>query len=835
MEEMAKTIITHEFPWPELSDCISSSLQDLRTVYAGLTLLHHIAKLFETEMGENRSKLSPIIDLYFPTLIVKLEEFIAYANDDAYKHCEKILNTFWSAFYLEIPPAFAKKECLGRWLACFRQLLLISPVYSPEILHTDYEKHPLWDCKRLAIQIVHRIFSRYFNRIYMKEHNSFICEYFQKEWANQFFLIIIKQLSPTEKKFISDPVMNFYLKYMTQAVKCETVIPNITQRIAVMILVDICLPLLQRNETDDDLWQNNEIEFIRREEDLLKAYYSKKNSAIVLINVLCEKKYLLGYLKYLRTELDKFPDWRRKEAFLLSFGALSDQIKSVPQSKDNAECILSQFVFSDFSSQNPYLRFRAPWVCSRFSHISLPNSSFQEHIFQSLCVLMTDSSLPIRYSASIALPRVLHWEVSKAKLKSEIQPLLQIYLQLMNEVQSEDVIESLESIVSAFPAEVQPFAIELAQYLVSSFVENEENKGQDEGNTTGVSMLNALMKILEVFTQRQDGIMAMSFLIQPALEVSLSSSLYFEEGLNLLNAMLYNGEDESLPHLFKFFEKLVTALVGKVGGKGFAIQFCEDIFPPIGNFIRKYPRQMEGCMVGIFEMVFHLLGQEDEDEIFLSCQIMLAILENYQASDYVTGNVSMVIQQFYQAFQMKLAKRHKIACSQVIFMSIWNSPQQASQFAPVIIEIVDFALTAIKHYLESLARVHLIFGLGSLFLTSLPSSLHPHLCVFLQAMLMCAYDREMDGPQHQTLTSTVNVTLNINTSDDWREEDSSDDDDYPFGIEPTNYYDSKFESADYVHFIQQVLRGLNPAALSSLTTALPEREQRTAKFILERE
>ena len=456
---------------------------------------------------------------------------------------------------------------------------------------------------------------------------------------------------------------------------------------------------------------------------------------------------------------------------------------------------------------------------------------------------MIDESLPVRYSASISLPRILHWEISKTQLKAEVYKLLTLYIKLMNEVQSEDVIESLESVISAFPLEIQPFAFELTQYLASSFENSVQNTGKEaEDNSLAVvSMLNTMTKILEIFSDNQQEIQKLSWLLVNTLTISLKSCDYFEEGTGILNWMLYYAENESLSHFYQFFHYLYDAVLGTVDKKPFGSQYLEEIFPPVGNFIAKYPAETQANMGKVIELAIKLLDFNEEDEAFLSCQIMIALLENYRGNSFLQANIGSIIQKYYDAFNSDYSKKYKISCTQVIFMCIWNSPECAVAYHQIINSIADFARVSVKYYMESLAKIHLIYGLGSLFLVGLPNELQSNLLKFLQLMLNCAYDSSMEQlptALESVTPVTVNLSLNIKSNEnDWTVDESSDeDDDYPFGIEPTNFYDSKFESLNFIENIKALLLMLQqtfPELFMHFNSQMSEKEKKIAKYIIE--
>jgi hypothetical protein len=57
----------------------------------------------------------------------------------------------------------------------------------------------------------------------------------------------------------------------------------------------------------------------------------------------------------------------------------------------------------------------------------------------------------------------MHNEECTNLLKPALKEILQIYLKMMSEIDSEELVSALEEIVSHFKEDIEPFALELSQ------------------------------------------------------------------------------------------------------------------------------------------------------------------------------------------------------------------------------------------------------------------------------------------------------------------------------------------------------------------------------------
>ena len=70
--------------------------------------------------------------------------------------------------------------------------------------------------------------------------------------------------------------------------------------------------------------------------------------------------------------------------------------------------------------------------------------------------------MPIKIASALALSKMLSNSVALVSLKPHLRQLLEIYLKIMNEIDSEELIGALEIIMEKFQDDIGPFATQLA-------------------------------------------------------------------------------------------------------------------------------------------------------------------------------------------------------------------------------------------------------------------------------------------------------------------------------------------------------------------------------------
>ena len=852
-EEIANAMAKVDYPWEEVLNEILTGLTDPNLIYAALNMIHQISKNYEYVMNERRRYLLDLITRFFPKILEILKSLVSFTNVECFAYVQLILQIYWVSMYIDLHPQQAEAGVLDEWMNCFR-IILEHPMGDlqgkPESEESEkiQEKLPQWMCKKWAVQIVHRFFTRYFNLTHLKEPNLFAGQHFQGNWATEFFKVIIPQLFQVKDKFIPSLLLNYYLKYACQSVKFLPTFRLFDENSISHLMVNVIMPVLYRVQSDDELWRENPIEFIRKEADLGKAYYSPKSSAIDLLLTLCEKGILVKFFEYIAREVQQPADLLRKEVTLLVLGSMSEQIKN-NSIKTRIEALLTEFVFPEFSNQVGFLRARAAWVYSRFSYLSFETPNFKALGLEAVCKLLIDPELPVRYEAALALPKLLKWDISKGRLGGELKSLLEIYLKLVNEIDSEDVVEALESIISAFPKEIVPFALELTQHLANAFIrmiEKDINEDEGESAMAAVSTLNTIGKIIDVLEDRPDDLLRISFILNPAFEYCLSErgSDYFEETLSLLTCLLYYVPENSMPHLYYLIKNLRTSILGEGPVAPFAIEHIDETFSPIANFIKKYKEQTLENLPWILEMAFSLL-QGKEQEAINGCKILIAVLENYKS--VLDSYLPRIISEISAAFTAG-SRKVKIGCSQATHLALWNSTLLTLSAGPLVSPAFQFSLENIKIYSDSMARSHMIYGFGSLFVViqQLPPPMISTLPVIFKAIVQLCQDSDEDSADEAEENSgDRKVTISIDAQcqkilekirnhgvDDEDDEDS----DFPYGENTDDLYDSPFETMNQNEFIKGIVQNLigsYPELMNSINGILTETEAKLLNSLIQ--
>nr|GMD85470.1 importin beta-like SAD2 [Ipomoea batatas] len=322
---------------------------------------------------------------------------------------------------------------------------------------------------------------------------------------------------------------------------------NLLQPRLDVVLFEVVFPLMCFNDSDQKLWDEDPHEYVRKGYDIIEDLYSPRTAAMEFVSELIRKrgkdnlqKFILFIVEIFKRYDEAGPGYkpyRQKDGALLAIGTLCDKLKQTEPYKSQLEHMLVQHVFPEFSSPMGHLR-------AKFSHLS--------------CLLLIFSC----HSNTL----------SKIGISE--------FFKLMNEVENEDLVFTLETIVDKFGEEMAPYALGLCQNLAAAFwkcinIAESDEKGDDPGALAAVGCLRAIGTILlsmnqfpHIFEQIEPTFLLimhkMLTIDGQAVQNPLVMAFFFNGGIHLpfaakfrarirailrqdVNCIVSDGESNSLP------------------------------------------------------------------------------------------------------------------------------------------------------------------------------------------------------------------------------------------------------------------------------------------------
>ncbi|GLJ28027.1 hypothetical protein SUGI_0550340 [Cryptomeria japonica] len=669
--ECLKTIINADYPeqWPNLLPWVKHNLQD-QQVYAALYVLRILSRKYEFKSEDERTPVYLIIDEAFPPLLNIFNRLVQVSNPtlEIAELIKLICKIFWSSIYLEVPKQLFDPNIFNAWMVLFLAMLE-RPVPS-EGQPTDPEQRKSWEwwkVKKWTVHIMNRLYTRFGDPKLLKPENKPFAQMFQKHFAGKILECHLNLLNVIRQGgYLPDRVTNLILQYLSSSISKSNTYQLLKPQLDI-VLFEIIFPLMCFNDNDETLWREDPHEYVRKGYDIIEDLYSPRTASIDFIAELVRKRgkeNLQRFLSFVGKIFVSYEEaapgykpYRQKDGALLAIGALCDKLKQTEPYKSQLEQMLVQHVFPEFRSQVGHLRAKAAWVAGQYASITFAEQRNFSAALHSVVAGLRDPELPVRVDSVFALRSF----VEACKDLNEIRPilpqLLDEFFKLMNEVENEDLVFTLETIVDKFGEEMAPYALGLCQNLAAAFWKCMQSAEADEeldesGALAAIGCLRAISTILESVSRLPHLFPQVEPILLPIMRRMLTTDgqEVFEEVLEIVSYMTYFSETISL-EMWSLWPLMINAL------DDWAIDFFENILVPLDNYISRSTEIFLTCkdpdyQQSLFKMLSSVMSDKniEDHDIEPAPKLIEAVLQNCkgQVDEWVEPYLKITIERLWR-------------------------------------------------------------------------------------------------------------------------------------------------------------------------------------------
>ncbi|XP_021733231.1 importin beta-like SAD2 [Chenopodium quinoa] len=608
--ECLKTIIHADYPeqWPGLLHWVKHNLQD-QQVYGALFVLRILARKYEFKSDDERTPVHLIVEETFPPLLNIFNKLVQISNPslDVAELIKLICKIFWSSIYLEIPKQLFDSNLFNAWMVLFLNILERPVPEEGQPADPDQRKSwGWWKVKKWTVHILNRLYTRFGDMRIQNPENKNFAMMFQKSYAGKILECHLNLLNVIRAGgYLPDRVINLVLQYLSNSISKSSMYQLLQPRLDVL-LFEIIFPLMCFNDNDQRLWDEDPHEYVRKGYDIIEDLYSPRTAAMDFVSELVRKRgkeNLQKFIQYVVEILKRYDDfpveqkpYRQKDGALLAIGALCDKLKQTAPYKSELERMLVQYVFSEFNSPAGHLRAKAAWVAGQYAHIEFSDQNNFRKALHSVVAGLRDPELPVRVDSVFALRSFVEACKDLGEIRPILPQLLDEFFKLMNEVENEDLVFTLETIVDKFGEEMAPYAFGLCQNLAAAFwkcmstAENDEEGDDPGGALAAVGCLRAISTILESVSRLPHLFGQIEPTLLPIMRRMLTTDgqEVFEEVLEIVSYMTFFSPTLSLD-MWSLWPLMMEAL------SDWAIDFFPNILVPLDNYISRSTAHFLTC------------------------------------------------------------------------------------------------------------------------------------------------------------------------------------------------------------------------------------------------
>ncbi|GAB2272657.1 secondary alcohol dehydrogenase (SADH2) [Dionaea muscipula] len=599
--ECLKTIIGCDYPeqWPGLLPWVKHNLQD-QQVYGALFVLRILCRKYEFKSDEERAPVYLIVEETFVHLLNIFNKLVHIGNPsiDVVELIKLICKIFWSSIYLEIPKQLYEATVFNAWMVIFLNILEMPIPLEGQPADPEQRKSwGWWKVKKWTVHILNRLYTRFGDTRLHNPENKAFAQMFMKTYAGKFLECHLNLLDAIRAGgYLPDRVINLILQYLSNSVSKSSMYQLLQPRLGVL-LFEIIFPLMCFNDNDQKLWDEDPHEYVRKGYDIVEDLYSPRTAAMDFLSELLRKRgkenlqKFINFIVEILSRYDVAPleqkPYRQKDGALLAIGALCDRLKQTEPYKSELEGMLLRHVFPEFRSPVGHLRAKAAWVAGQYANIDFSGKNFQTAL-HTVAAGLRDPELPVRVDSVFALRSFVEACQDLGEIRQILPQLLDDFFKLMNEVENEDLVFTLETIVDKFGEEMAPYALGLCQNLADSFwrfmsTAEVDEEGDDPGGAlAAVGCLRAISTILESVHRLPHLFVRIEPILLPIMRRMLTTDgqEVFEEVLEIVSYTTFFSPTISL-EMWSLWPLLVEALVD------WAIDFFSNVLVPLDNYISR--------------------------------------------------------------------------------------------------------------------------------------------------------------------------------------------------------------------------------------------------------
>ncbi|KAG6785265.1 hypothetical protein POTOM_010995 [Populus tomentosa] len=673
--ECLKTMIHADYPeqWPHLLDWIKLNLQD-QQVYGALFVLRILSRKYEFKSDEERTPVYRIVEETFSHLLNLFNKLVQIPNPslEVADLIKLICKIFWSSIYLEIPKQLFDPNVFNAWMVLFLNVLERPVPVEGQPVDPELRKSwGWWKVKKWTVHILNRLYTRFGDLKLQNPENKAFAQMFQNNFAAKILECHLNLLNVIRAGgYLPDRVINLILQYLSNSISKNSMY-NLLQPRLDILLFEIVFPLMCFNDNDQKLWDEDPHEYVRKGYDIIEDLYSPRTASMDFVSELVRKrgkenlqKFILFIVEIFK-RYDEAPveykPYRQKDGALLAIGALCDKLKQTDPYKSELERMLVQHVFPEFSSPVGHLRAKAAWVAGQYAHINFSDQNNFRKSLHSVVSGLRDPELPVRVDSVFAL----RCFVEACKDLNEIRPilpqLLDEFFKLMNEVENEDLVFTLETIVDKFGEEMAPYALGLCQNLAAAFwrcmnTAEADDEADDPGALAAVGCLRAISTILESVSRLPDLFVQVEPTLLPIMRRMLTTDgqEVFEEVLEIVSYMTFFSPIIST-EMWSLWPLMIEALAE------WAIDFFPNILVPLDNYISRGTAHFLACrepdyQQSLWNMISSIMadGNLEDSDIEPAPKLIEVVFQNCK------GQVDQWVEPYMRITVQRLRRTDKL-------------------------------------------------------------------------------------------------------------------------------------------------------------------------------
>lgn len=559
------------------------------------------------------------------------------------------------------------------------------------------------------------------------------------------------------------------------------------------IIEKVIFPLLCYTDEDDELWQTDPAEYVRKKFDFFEDYVSPVSAAQQFLCTCCKKrkdmlKNTIGFaIQILSSNVSTS---QQKDGALHMLGSVSDIMLKKKMYHQQINNMLAYHIFPFFNSDHPFLRARAAWILHFFEDFEFDNDQTLAQAVNCLqFALLHDGQLPVKVQAAISLQiLIVNQEKTRPLIATNLDAIIIECLNIVKISQNDDVSNGLQRLICAYGEKILPIAAK----IVTSLVEILETilKTNDEVNDTTITIMGSLNTIDTVL-----------MLIDDQETLSIIEPMAMKSVLLVLNENLKELYEECFNIVTTLTDKHISNDMWKIYGyifqistKDDGVDYFADMLPALHNFLTVDPDAFisdQNRIVALFEICKFILNYDCIDDIHCNAVKMIEVFLlqfREKVANIIPSFCEIVMDRYFHLDDDLKSTELKTLCLQILlvvlyidgglFFQVIEKLQQKYPNKNILDHILEDWLLDLKSFIGLHDRKVCILALCKLF--TLPTNMMPpkirELAPKFSPELLKLFDNLKEAYKAKAIADAVSTDTDSEYTDSSDEEDATEDD-----------------------------------------------------------
>eukprot|EP01061_Rhynchopus_euleeides_P021364 TRINITY_DN34899_c0_g1_i1.p1 TRINITY_DN34899_c0_g1~~TRINITY_DN34899_c0_g1_i1.p1 ORF type:complete len:1035 (+),score=542.72 TRINITY_DN34899_c0_g1_i1:112-3216(+) len=612
-------IVAYDFPdrWAELPGQINEFLNSSEPPknLAALRALRTLSKRYESVASGSarRQDVEKLGHAFFPALLAIFKRINGMApvqNAEVASLQKWILKIFFSSNYASVMDYLKTNDQICKeWMEC-----LLFTLKMP--LDASGDVQTAWKAKKWVGYIIAMILEKERTR---KTRDAKFSEKVRGVYCKGFVTTAVQLLIEHNPMVYANRPAEVWpdrkavcrlIDYVTAARGMKQLHAEAAPHLDELLQTGL-FPLMIFTTEEMELWESNPQEYVRKTNciNISEDFANPSLYAVTYLKDICENsggKYHDGgvtvrYLEFVNRvlhETSNFSDigqMRRRYAALRAVGMIRNVLLNTPQVKATLEQFLTTHALPMLTSQFGFMRAQAIWVASRFAgKITWSSPEKFAQVLSANVTLMGDADLPVRVSAGTVLQKIVGNKQAVSLVKPMLGQVVQKCFTLMDEIDSEQLIQTLEVIILNYGEELTGQCIEICNSLIQHFMRLSQGIFSDEGpdmdaleeNLESIAAaekcLTAMGSFVYALKDQGETIVHLQPVFLPLLDFLLTERCFdlFDTTIRLITTVTAYSKVIA-PEFWVVFDRLEVAF------STFADQEIRESVGPFDNFISK--------------------------------------------------------------------------------------------------------------------------------------------------------------------------------------------------------------------------------------------------------